>query len=62
MITNVGNVRVEVDEQAVRVSMNTPHPTKLDCLLTFKEAQSLARLLMNVKAGVEGDEFDDLLG
>lgn len=58
-MTNVGNVRIEVQGNVVRLSQHVRHPTVLDCLLTMDECRKLANLLARVEPKTVSD--DDLL-
>lgn len=57
--TNVGNLRIESNGRAVKLSQHVPHPTHLDCWLTFDEVQTLIGVLRSLKPSA--DDFDELL-
>ncbi len=57
-MTNVGNVRIEVQDNVVRLSQHVRHPTVLDCLLTMDECRKLAALLATIQPRtVENDDM-----
>jgi hypothetical protein len=57
-VTNVGNVRIELQGNVVRLSQHVRHPTVLDCLLTVEECRKLAALLATIQPRtVENDNL-----
>lgn len=52
---NIGNLRIEAAAQSVRLKQNTPHPTHLDCWLTYAEVQALIAHLSSLKPSVDED-------